>query len=66
MDLPDGKLGGMEHVAMLSILMTLMVPPMLLVVERRIAPADQAAAGQVVGAGPGGAVALAPQSSSHH
>jgi predicted MFS family arabinose efflux permease len=65
-DLPDGKLGGMEHVAMLSILMTLMVPPMLLAVERRIRARDQAAAAQVVGAGPGGAVALAPPSSSHH
>jgi len=65
-DLPDGKLGGMEHVAMLSILMTLMVPPMLLVVERRIRARDQAAAAQAVGAGPGGSVALAPQPSSHH
>jgi predicted MFS family arabinose efflux permease len=65
-DLPDGKLGGMEHVAMLSILMTLMVPPMMLLVERRIRARDQATA-QLVGAGPGGAVALAsPPSSSRH
>jgi predicted MFS family arabinose efflux permease len=65
-DLPDGTLGGMGHVAMLSILLTLMVPPMLLVVERRIRARDQAAAAQVVGVGPGGAVALAPSSSSSH
>jgi len=68
-DLEDGKLGGMEQVALISILLTLLVPLMLLVVERRLRARDQAAAAQVqvhvAGAGPGGAVALAPSSTSH-
>lgn len=35
-DLPDGTLGGIPDVALLSITLTLLVPPMLWVVERRL------------------------------
>ncbi|MBN1209907.1 MAG: MFS transporter [Myxococcaceae bacterium] len=43
-DLPDGKLGGMTQVALVSIGLTLTVPFMLLLVERRIRMRDLAAA----------------------
>ncbi len=60
--LPDESLVGMEHVALVSIVLALCVPPMLFIVERGV---RAKAAAQSVAA-PGGAVALAPSSSSSH
>jgi predicted MFS family arabinose efflux permease len=61
--LPDESLVGMEHVAQVSIVLALCVPPMLFIVERTVRA--KAAAAQALAA-PGGAVALAPSSSSSH
>jgi predicted MFS family arabinose efflux permease len=58
--LPDESLVGMEHVAQVSIVLALCVPPMLFIVERGVRA--KAAAAQALAA-PGGAVALAPSSS---
>lgn len=62
--LPDGKLGGIEQIATLSILMTVMIPFMMRVVEQRIRARDEGGAlpmGQVAPA-----VALAPPPSDRH
>jgi hypothetical protein len=60
---PDESLVGMERVAEVSIVLALCVPPMLFIVERGVRA--KAAAAQAL-ATPGGAVALAPSSSSSH
>ncbi len=44
-NLPDGKLGGIEHDRLLSILMTWMIPPMMLARGARIRARDAAAPG---------------------
>jgi predicted MFS family arabinose efflux permease len=49
-DLPGGQLGGMPRVVMLSILLTLALPVMFFLVERRILARDQALAAPVAGA----------------
>ncbi len=61
--MPDKSLVGMEHVAQVSIALALCVPVMLFIVERRVRA--KAAAAKAM-ASPGGAVALAPSSSSQH
>jgi hypothetical protein len=61
--LPDESLVGMEHVAQVSIVLALCVSPMLFIVERGVRAKAAAQAQQAKGA-PGGAVALAPSSSS--
>ncbi|QSQ23631.1 MFS transporter [Pyxidicoccus parkwayensis] len=63
-DLPDGTLGGMTKVAGLSIFMTLLVPPMMRVVEHRVRAREQARALAVAPA-KGGAVPLSPEASPH-
>ncbi|WP_163998142.1 MFS transporter [Pyxidicoccus caerfyrddinensis] len=63
-DLPDGTLGGMSQVAGLSIVMTLAVPPILRVVERRVRSREQARA-LAVAPSRGGAVPLSPEASPH-
>jgi predicted MFS family arabinose efflux permease len=60
-DLPDGKLGGMTQVAVVSIGLTLAVPPMLWVVERRLRKRDLAAQASQAPQG-----AAPPLASSHH
>jgi predicted MFS family arabinose efflux permease len=57
---PDGKLGGIEEIAVLSILMTLMIPFMMRTVERRIRNRDAEGAPQMGQVAP--AVALARSS----
>ena len=63
-DLPDGTLGGMRTIAWVSIGLSLGVPVMLWVVERRVHSRDQARA---LAAPPsqGLAVPLSPQANPH-
>jgi predicted MFS family arabinose efflux permease len=63
-DLPDGSLGGMAGVAGLSMAMTLLVPPMLFLVERRVRTREQAHALAVPPA-QGLAVPLSPGATPH-
>lgn len=65
-NLPDGTLGGVPEVALVSIAFTLAVPPMLLIVERRIRARDLAAA--AAKPAPAGAPASlsSAASASHH
>jgi len=63
-DRPDGTLGGMDTVAGVSIALSLLVPPMLRVVERRVRSREQARALAVPPA-QGMAVPLSPEATPH-
>ncbi|MCP3142896.1 MFS transporter [Pyxidicoccus xibeiensis] len=63
-DLPDGTLGGMPWVAGVSMGLTLLVPPMLWVVERRVRSRERARALAVPPA-QGMAVPLSPEAHPH-
>ncbi|NTX65217.1 MFS transporter [Myxococcus sp. CA051A] len=63
-DLPDGTLGGMGLVAGVSMGMSLLLPPVLWVVERQVRSKEQARA-LAVPAEQGLAVPLSPQSHPH-
>lgn len=63
-DLPDGTLGGMARVAGVSIFLTVLVPPMLKVVEARVRSREQARA-LAVPPSQGLAVPLSPGAHPH-
>ncbi|WP_255636613.1 MFS transporter [Hyalangium versicolor] len=60
--LPDESLVGIDHVAMVSIVLALAVPPMIFVVERQIRSRGASQPGPALAAAP----ALASQASSDH
>lgn len=63
-DLPDGTLGGIERMAGVSMTLTLLLPAMLWVVERRVVRSEQARA-RAVASLAGGSVPLSSEAESH-
>ncbi|AKQ64078.1 Arabinose efflux permease [Myxococcus hansupus] len=63
-DLPDGTLGGIREAAGVSMALTLLLPAMLWVVERRVRRTEQARA-LAMASSVGGSVPLSPKAESH-
>ncbi|MCP3101191.1 MFS transporter [Myxococcus sp. K15C18031901] len=64
-DLPDGRLGGMSHVAWVSMALTVSLPPMLWLVERHVRSREQARAPAPPPPSQGEAVSLPAEAHSH-